>query len=156
MSQLFAFITVAGIVNICLKTMRHNYLRSRNMNQIHFTLISKFQLLLIPNFQLSNNFHSHIESFDFLNKKARIIFGQNLKIPASVMSHCEDDCLLRTVMLHTFLFLSFLWTYKQYRFRKCPEVFFVYYGRTLNGKKDYIFANVKFLPLGYPLTMFIP
>ena len=108
------------------------------MNQIHFTLISKFQLLLIPNFQLSNNFHSHIESFDFLNKKTRIIFEQNLKIPASVMSHCEDDCLLRTVMLHTFLFLSFLWTYKQYRFRKCPEVFFVYYGRTLNGKKDYI------------------
>ena len=115
------------------------------MNQLKFTLISKFQLLLIPHFQVSNNFHSHIESFDFSNKKTRIIFEQNLEIPASVMSHCEDDCLLRTVMLHTFLFLSFLCTFKQYRFRKCPEIDFIYHGKPLHK-----WHKMQF---GYSLTL---
>ena len=72
MSQLFAFITVSGIVNIFLKTMRHNYLNKKKKYESN-TFYSNFQVpanLLIPNFQLSNNFHSHIESFDFLCKKS--------------------------------------------------------------------------------------
>ena len=77
MSQLFAFITVARILYICLKTMRHNYLRSRNIDQIHFTLISKFQLLFIRIFNYQITFICILNHLTFKIKKPWTRFGNS-------------------------------------------------------------------------------